>query len=214
MCCNKPLVCKLVTYCFVLALPILTFGLHHFSVRQMIIIGGSLGSIAYFIGFFADRIEILIVTHGVIYGAYHSVILAFIFTFVHKMSCQDYHILWYRDWFRQHPWSCSLSGGSLLQQAPRAGKLFVSGGLGLRRTCFTILVSLPLGRLRTSRYHAHFVRNPFQCSGSCLLADTAFLLSKSTGKGSEDQSTSSCTHQRGRFESFAHASWEDTFNIP
>ncbi|XP_078310642.1 monocarboxylate transporter 12-like isoform X1 [Crassostrea virginica] len=50
------------------SLPILTFGLHHLSVRQMIIIGGSLGSIAYFIGFFADRIEILIVTHGVIYG--------------------------------------------------------------------------------------------------------------------------------------------------
>ena len=60
------------------------------SVRQIIIIGGSLGSIAYFLGFFADRIEILIVTHAVIYGAYHSVILAFIFTFIHKGSCQNY----------------------------------------------------------------------------------------------------------------------------
>eukprot|EP00105_Crassostrea_gigas_P046320 XP_019930468.1 PREDICTED: monocarboxylate transporter 5 isoform X1 [Crassostrea gigas] len=50
------------------SLPILTFGLHHLSVRQMIIVGGFLGSIAYFLGFFADRIEILIVTHGVIYG--------------------------------------------------------------------------------------------------------------------------------------------------
>uniref|UniRef100_A0A8W8IZR7 Uncharacterized protein n=1 Tax=Magallana gigas TaxID=29159 RepID=A0A8W8IZR7_MAGGI len=33
----------------------------------MIIIGGFLGSIAYFIGFFADRIEILIFTHGLLY---------------------------------------------------------------------------------------------------------------------------------------------------
>ncbi|XP_061190632.1 monocarboxylate transporter 5-like [Saccostrea echinata] len=50
------------------SLPILTFGLHHFSVRQMIIVGGFLGSTAYFIGFFADRIEIIVITHGVIYG--------------------------------------------------------------------------------------------------------------------------------------------------
>uniref|UniRef100_K1PGQ0 Monocarboxylate transporter 12 n=1 Tax=Magallana gigas TaxID=29159 RepID=K1PGQ0_MAGGI len=50
------------------SLPILTVGLDHLSARQMIIIGGFLGSIAYFIGFFADRIEILIFTHGVLYG--------------------------------------------------------------------------------------------------------------------------------------------------
>lgn len=50
------------------SLPILTVGLDHLSARQMIIVGGFLQSIAYFIGFFADRIEILIFTHGVLYG--------------------------------------------------------------------------------------------------------------------------------------------------
>ncbi|XP_056006571.1 monocarboxylate transporter 9-like isoform X3 [Ostrea edulis] len=56
------------SWVILLALPILTFGLHHFSVRQIIVVGGFLGSVAYLIGFFADRIEIIILSHGVIYG--------------------------------------------------------------------------------------------------------------------------------------------------
>jgi hypothetical protein len=53
-----------------LALPILTCGLHHFSARQIISAGGLMGSAAHLIGSFAGCIEILILTHGVMYGVY------------------------------------------------------------------------------------------------------------------------------------------------